>query len=104
MGHIRIWKNYHSKVLSNKGNLTLKNYHTLDQSGKDKYNTAARELIVSCLIIKNSISTRVQTYLKDQYVMNQSNHPDKVITIVAMITLFGIDFGPIASGDGGNTI
>ena len=51
-------ENYHSKVLVNDGNLTLTKYHTLNQSGNDKYDTMTSELVVPCLIIKNSPSPR----------------------------------------------
>ena len=79
-------ESYHSKVQVNDGNLTLKNYHTLDQSGKDKYDTVARELVVSCLIIENSLPTHASMYLRDQYFVNQSNYSDTVIMVVVMIT------------------
>ena len=62
---------YHSKVLVNDGNLTLTNYHTLDQSGSDKYDTVASDLVVPHLIIENSPSTTASKYLRDQYFMNQ---------------------------------
>ena len=65
-------ENYHSKVLVNDGNLTLTNYHTLDQSGNDKYDTVASEFVVPRLIIENSPSTPVSMYLRDQYFVNQS--------------------------------
>ena len=66
-------ENYHSKGLRYDGNLILTGYYSLDQSRKDKYDTAARELVAYPLIIKNSLSTRAPTYLKDQYFVNQSN-------------------------------
>ena len=90
-------ENYYPKVLSNGGNLIFKDYHSLYKAGKDKYDIAARKLVVSRLIISNSLSSRTCTYLKDQYVMNQLNYPDTVIATVAMITSFGSDIG-----DGGN--
>ena len=60
-------ESYHSKVLVNDGNLTLTNYHTLDQSGSDKYDTVASNLVEPRLIIENSPSTPASTYLRDQY-------------------------------------
>ena len=64
-------ESYHSKVLVNDGNLALTNYHTLDQSRNDKYDTVASDLVVPRLIIENSPSTPASMYLRDQYVVNQ---------------------------------
>ena len=51
-------ESYHSKVLVNDGNLTLTNYHTLDQSGNDKYDTVASDLVVPRLIIEIALPPR----------------------------------------------
>ena len=95
-------ESYHSKVLVNDGNLTLTNCYTLDQSGDDKYDTVASELIVPQLIIENSPCTQPWTYLRNQYFVKPSNYPDIVITAAAMITSFWIDFGPMVNGNGGD--
>ena len=85
--------NYHTKVLVDNGNLTLRNYYSFDQTKTDEYDTTARELVAFCLVIRNSLSSRTRLYLKDQYVVNQSNYPDIVVTAVLMITSFGTDIG-----------
>ena len=36
---------------------------------------------------------KTQNYLRDQYVVNQSNYPNTVINAVAMYTSFGSDIG-----------
>ena len=89
--------NYQANVLSDDGSYSLKDYFSFDQTKKDKYDKAARELVSSRLIINNSLSTKPCTYLREQYVVNQSNYPDTVVDAVAMITSFGTD-----DGDGGN--
>ena len=55
------------------------------------YDTLARQLVCARLIINNSLSLKTRTYLKEQYVVNQSNYPDTVVEPVAMITSFGND-------------
>ena len=94
-------ENYCTKVLCDDSGLKFANYHALDQSGKDKYDDAARELVAPHLIIKNSLYTRAGLYLKDQYFVNQLNHPNTVIAVVAVITSFGSPGGK--DGNGGNT-
>ena len=93
-------ENYHSKVLFNDGNLTFTNYHNLDQSGNDEYDTVASELFVPHLIIKNSPSTQASMYLRNQYFVNQSNYPNTVITASNIIASLGIDFVPMVNGNG----
>ena len=61
------------------------------QARKDKYDTAAHKLVASCLIIRNSLSSRTYTYFKDQCVLNQSNYSDTVIAVFVMITSFVLD-------------
>ena len=51
----------------------------------------ARELVYSCLIINNSQSSKTRKYLKEQYIVNQSNYPNTVVEVVAMVTSFGND-------------
>ena len=58
-------------MLRDDGSFNLTNYHALDQSGKEKDDDVAHELIAFRLIIKNSLCICAQTYLKDQYFMNQ---------------------------------
>ena len=64
-------ESYHSKVLVNDGNLTLTNYHTLEKSGGDKYDTVASDLVVPRLIIKNSPTIPASKYLRDQYFLQK---------------------------------
>ena len=89
--------NYHAKGLSDDGNHSLQDFFSLDQAKKNKYGKTARELVSSRLIINNNLCTKTCTYLRDQYVVNQSNYPDTVVDIVAMIASFGTD-----EGDGSN--
>ena len=84
-------EHYHIKVLNDGGLSDLKDYFSLDQDGKDKYDELARQLICARLIINNSLSAKTHTFLKEQYVVNQSNYPNNVIEAVAMITSFGND-------------
>ena len=80
-------------MLRNNGNLTLANYHALQQPGKYKHDNLARELVASRLIVKNSLSTRARTYIKGQYFVNQSIYSDTVIAAVTMVTSFGKTLG-----------
>ena len=78
----------HSKALSDDGNHNLKDHFPFDQTNKNKYNKAAQELVVSSLIINNSLSSKTWSYLRGQYVVNQSNYPDTVVKAVTTITSF----------------
>ena len=49
----------------------------------------ARQLVCARLIVSNSLSSKTRIFLKEQYVVNQSNYPDTVVEVVAMITSFG---------------
>ena len=69
----------------------LKDYFSFDQAKKDKYDKLVRELVCSRLIINNSLSSTTLTYLRKQYVVNQSNYPNTVVEVVAMMTSFGND-------------
>ena len=84
-------ENYHVKMLCGDGISNLKDYFSFDQTKKDKYDTLARELVCARLIINNSLFSKTCIYLREQYVVNQSNFPDTVVEAVAMITLFGND-------------
>ena len=84
-------ENYHMKVLSDDGVSDLNDYFSFDQTKKDKYDTLARQLVCARLIINNSLSSKTRTYLKEHYVVNQSNYPDTVVKAVAMITSFEND-------------
>ena len=64
-----------------------------DQTNQNKYNNVAHELVASSLIIKNSLSSKTRSYLKYQYVVNQSNYSNTVVAAVAMIASFGSDGG-----------
>ena len=70
-------------MLGNDGNLTLRDCFLFDQTIKDKYDTGAHELIASRLIIRNSLSPRTWSYLKDQYEYSRLAY--------AMITSFETD-------------
>ena len=93
-------KNYHTKVLRDDRGLNLTNSHTFVQSRKEKYDTLAQRLIASCLIVKNSTSSLAHTYLKEQYYVNQTNYPDRVIMTVAFITSFGENSTRTGGGGG----
>ena len=56
---------------------------------KYKYDTLARKLVCSCLIINNSLFSKTRIYLKEQYVINQSNYPNTVVEVVVIIISFG---------------
>ena len=45
------------------------------------------------LIINNSLSLRIRTYLKEQYIVNHPTYPNTVVEAVAMITSFRNDDG-----------
>ena len=85
--------NYHIKVMSDDGNHSVQDYVSFDQTKKNKYDKAVKEFVNSCLIINNSLSTKTHSYFKEQYVVNQSNCPNMVVNVVAMITSFGADDG-----------
>ena len=102
MRHIRIWKNYHIKVLTDDGISGLKDYFSFNQGRKDKYDVLARQLVCARLIINNSLSSKTRIFPKEQYVVNQSNYPDTVVEAVAMITSFGND--DTGGGRGNNKI
>ena len=84
-------ENYHIKVLTNDGVSGLKNYFSFDQDRKDEFDELARQLVCARLIINNSLSSKTRTFLKEQYISNQSNYPDTVIESIATITSFGND-------------
>ena len=83
-------ENDHIKVLTDDGVSGLKDYF-FDQDRKDKFDELALQLVCTCLITNSSISSKTCTFLKEQYVVNQSNYSDTVIEAVAMITSFGND-------------
>ena len=66
-------------------------YFYFDQTKKDKYDTLTWELVCVCLIINNILSSKTRIYLKEQYIINQSNYPNTVFKAVAIITSFGND-------------
>ena len=78
-------------MLSDDSFSDLKDYFSFDQAKKDKYDTLAKELVCSRLIINNSLSSKTRKYFKEQYVVNQFNYPNMVVNAVAMITSFGND-------------
>ena len=89
-------------MLSDDGISDLKDYFSFDQTKKDKYDTLARQLVCASLIINNSLSSKSRIYLKEQYVVNQSNYPDTVIETIAMITSFGNNDTGRGRGDNNN--
>ena len=89
--------NYHTKVLNDDSYIDLSTYFSFDQAKKERYDELAWQLICLRLIVKNSLSMKTCTYLKEQYVVNQSNYPNTMVDPVAMITSFGN-----GGGDGGN--
>ena len=89
-------------MLTDDGISGLKDYFYFNQGSKDKYDVLARQLICARLIINNSISSKTRKFLKEQYVVNQSNYPKTVVKAVAMITSFGND--DIGGGRGNNKI
>ena len=84
-------ENYHIKALCDYGISDLKDYFSFDQTKKDKYDTLASKLVCACLIINNSLSSKTCTYLKEQYVINQSKYSGTVVKAVAITTSFGND-------------
>ena len=100
-GAFAFGENYHIKVLSNDGSSDLKDYFSFDQSKKDKYDKLARQLVCARLIINNSLYSKTRIYLKEQYVVNQSNYPDTMVEAVAMITFCGNN--DTSGGRGNNT-
>ena len=66
MWHIRIWENYHIKVLSDDVISDLKDYFSFDQEKKNKYDSMARQLVCARLIINNSLSSKTRIFLKEQ--------------------------------------
>ena len=66
-------------------------FYFFDQAKKDKYDKLASELMCYCHIINNSQSIKTRKYLREEYIVNQSNYLDIVVETVAMITLFGND-------------
>ena len=84
---------YHVKMLSSDGFSDLKDYFSFGQTKKDKYDTLARQLMSTRLIINNRLSSNTCIYLKEQYVINQSKYPNTVVKAVVMITSFGNDDG-----------
>ena len=87
-GSFAFGENYHVKVLSDDSLSELKDYFSYGQTKKEKYNTLARQLMCASLIINNSLSSKTYIYLKEQYVVNQSNYPNTTVKAVAMITSF----------------
>ena len=75
-------------MLTDNGVSGLKNYFSFDQDRKDKFDGLARQLKCARLIINNSLSSKTRIFLKEQYIVNQSNYPDIVVEAVAMITSF----------------
>ena len=84
-------ENYHIKVLNDDVVSDLKDYFSFGQDRKDKFDELARQLVCARLIINNSLSTKTRTFLKEQYIVNQSNYPNNVIKAVVLITSFGND-------------
>ena len=99
-GTFAFGENYHMKVLKVDGISDLVDYFALDQAQRDDYDELARQLVCARLIVNNSLSSKTRTFLKEQFVVNQSNYPDTVVDAVAMITLFGN--GNDKGGGGGN--
>ena len=95
-------ENYHIKVLNDDGVSNLKDYFSFDRDRKIKFDELARQLVCARLIINNSLSSKTRTFLKEQYIVNQSYYPDNVIEAVAMITSFGND-DIIGRGNNKNT-
>ena len=55
-----------------------------------------------CLIVNNCLSSETRSFLKEQYIVNQSNYANTVVEAVAMITSFGND--DTGGGRGNNKI
>ena len=88
-------------MLTDDGVSGLKDYFSFDQDRKEKFDGLPWQLVCARLIINNSLFSKTRTFLKEQYLVNQSNYPDTMIEAIAMITLFGNDD---ISGRGNNKI
>ena len=102
-GTFAFGENYHMKVLNVDGITDLVGYFALTQGQRDDYNESARQLICARLIITNSLSSKTRNFLKEQFVVNQSNYPDTVVDAVAMITSFGNGSSNGKGGGKGNS-
>ena len=88
-GTFAFGKKYHLKVLTDDGISDLIGYFALTQEQREDYDELARQLIFARLIITDSLSSKTRVFLKEQYIVNQSNYPDTVVNTVAMITSLG---------------
>ena len=83
----------------------LVDYYNLGTSDERKvYAEKARQLVCARLIINNSLSNKTRIFLREQYVVNQSNYPDTMVEVVAMFTSFGnADSGARGNNNNNNT-
>ena len=72
-GTFAFGENYHKKVLNVDGISDLVDYFALTQEQRDNYDELARQLICARLIVNNSLSSKTRIFLKEQFVVNQSN-------------------------------
>ena len=97
---------YHIKVLNDDGlSGGLVDYYNLGTSDERKvYDEKVRQLVYARLIINTSLSNKTHIFLREKYVVNQSNYPDTVVEAVAMITSFGnADSGGRGNNNNNNT-